>query len=444
MNISKPLSQITLSIVVPCYNEAKNIPLVLKRFDEVINRPDIEIILVDNGSTDNSESILAELLPRYRFARTVKVPVNQGYGFGILAGLKTAKGRFLGWTHADMQTDPADVIRALDIIDNLNKPYNLFIKGKRLNRSRFDSLFTTGMSIFESLLLQVRLSDINSQPTVFSHAFFESWKNPPHDFSLDLYAYALAKRRRMKIVRLPVYFPQRIHGTSSWNTGLAAKWKLIKRTLGFSWELKKEIRRTPNGFTIFIAHRINTVDELKKLPAYLGVEIDLRDRDNGKIIMEHEPFNKGEDFEEYLKHYNHGTMIINIKSERIEPRVVELLKKYDIGDYFFLDSSFPMVIALSKEEEKNIAVRFSEFESLDSVLAVKDRVRWVWVDCFSKFPLDRETYDQLKGAGLKLCLVSPELQGRDRDIEQYKELMKMEGIVFDAICTKSYNIERWL
>ena len=69
-----------LSIVVPCYNEEKNIPLILQRFDEVIKKKNIEVILVNNGSTDNSARVINELLPRYPFAKTVLVLVNQGYG----------------------------------------------------------------------------------------------------------------------------------------------------------------------------------------------------------------------------------------------------------------------------------------------------------------------------------------------------------------------------
>ena len=62
----------------------------------------------------------------------------------------------------------------------------------------------------------------------------------------------------------------------------------------------------------FIAHRINTIDELKKVPTNFGVELDLRDYGN-RLILQHDPFTDGEDFEEYLKHNNHGLMILNIK-----------------------------------------------------------------------------------------------------------------------------------
>ena len=54
-----------LSVVVPCYNEADNIPLLLEKFSAVITRQDIEVILVDNGSTDKTPEILEYLLPKY-------------------------------------------------------------------------------------------------------------------------------------------------------------------------------------------------------------------------------------------------------------------------------------------------------------------------------------------------------------------------------------------
>ena len=193
----------------------------------------------------------------------------------------------------------------------------------------------------------------------------------------------------------------------------------------------------------FIAHRINTIKELKSLPEKYGVELDVRDCGNNLIIV-HNPFETGENFEEYLKNYNHRTMIINVKSERIEHKIIQLLDKYEINDYFFLDSSIPMIYMLSQEGNKNSAVRFSELEPLELALAMKDRVKWVWVDCFYSFPINKDNYKILKENKFKLCLVSPELQGRPEDILKYKEYLKENNILVDAICTKSYNIEKWL
>ncbi len=193
----------------------------------------------------------------------------------------------------------------------------------------------------------------------------------------------------------------------------------------------------------FIAHRINKLGELEKLSKKYGVEIDLRDNIDGKIYINHDPFILGEDFEEYLKKYNHGTMILNVKSERIELKILELLKKYNIENYFFLDSSFPMIKLLSDRGEKNIALRYSEYEGLDTLENMQEKVDWIWVDCFTKLPVNNEIYRKIKEMGYKLCLVSPELQNQSEKIEKYAKQIKNEKIEFDAVCTKEYNIEKW-
>jgi hypothetical protein len=192
----------------------------------------------------------------------------------------------------------------------------------------------------------------------------------------------------------------------------------------------------------YIAHRVNTVQELSALPCEYGVELDLRDYED-TIRISHDPFVKGELFSDYLDVYRHGTMILNIKSERIEHRVLELIEKKGIKNYFFLDSSFPMIYQLMSKGEKNCAIRFSEYEGLDTILSVRGKVNWVWVDCFTKLPITQESYEILKKSGFRICLVSPELQGRESDIEKYREYLKDNNILFDAICTKYRNIQRW-
>lgn len=185
----------------------------------------------------------------------------------------------------------------------------------------------------------------------------------------------------------------------------------------------------------FIRHRINTVAELSTVDTAHGVELDLRDRGD-RLILVHDPFSDGEDFSEYLKHYRNGTMILNIKSERIEHRVLEEIRRAGtVRDYFFLDSSFPMIRLLAMEGERRIAARFSEFEPIEGVLALAGLIEWVWVDCFTRNPLDDVSYRLMKEAGFKLCAVSPELQKRPvEEIALYRaELARFQ---MDAICTK--------
>lgn len=194
----------------------------------------------------------------------------------------------------------------------------------------------------------------------------------------------------------------------------------------------------------FIAHRINTKDELCKLDTNYGVELDLRDGLDGRIYIQHNPFEAGEDFEEYLKCYKHKIMILNVKSERIELKILELLKKYDVKNYFFLDSTFPMIKLLSDKGERNIAIRYSEYEGMDTIENMAGKANWVWVDTFSCLPLNNRSYLKIKELGYKLCLVSPELQSQGEKIEKYAQIIKDEYIKLDAICTKLYNINKWV
>ncbi|MCX8956442.1 glycosyltransferase family 2 protein [Erwinia psidii] len=229
------------SLVIPCYNEAANLPLLLERCKHVVARPDVEVILVDNGSTDDSPQVLQALLPQYPGCRSIRVEVNQGYGFGIVSGLKAATGAVLGWTHADLQTDPQDALRGFDLFEKHGDA--IFVKGKRYGRPLMDVVFTVGMSLFETLLLAKPMWDINAQPTLFSRAFFDSWRAAPDDFSLDLFAYYQAQQQGMKVYRFPVKFGERAHGVSHWNVNWAAKRKFIRRTVDFSLQLKKNMAK---------------------------------------------------------------------------------------------------------------------------------------------------------------------------------------------------------
>lgn len=193
----------------------------------------------------------------------------------------------------------------------------------------------------------------------------------------------------------------------------------------------------------YFAHRINTIEDLANVKNCHGIELDLRDY-NGSIIVQHDPYKEGVLFEDYIKYLNNINLILNIKSEGIENKIINILNDNNYkGNYFFLDSSFPMIYSLSKGGNKNIALRFSEFEGLDTLINMKGKVDWVWVDVFTKIPLTLEISKKIKDLGYKICLVSPELQGREYDIEKYANEIITNGLIIDAICCKFHNIEKW-
>lgn len=231
-----------LSLIIPCFNEEKNIPIILDRFEKIVENKKIEVLLVNNGSTDGSLKLLNALIPKYKFAKFIDIKINKGYGYGIMSGLLKAKGKYVGYTHADLQTDPNDLLRAYKLIINQNNPEFSFIKGYRKNRPFFDQFFSIGMGLFESIYLWVPLWEINAQPNLFSRGFLEIIKNEaPDDFSFDLFLLYIAKKNGYNVVRFDVKFPKRIYGVSSWNKGLISKWKFIKRTINYSIKLKKDL-----------------------------------------------------------------------------------------------------------------------------------------------------------------------------------------------------------
>jgi glycosyltransferase involved in cell wall biosynthesis len=236
----------TLSVVIPCYNEEKNLPYIVAKLSAILRdktQEECEVILVDNGSTDNSAEVFVELLKGIEEnIRVVKVDKNQGYGYGILFGLKQATGSFLAWTHADLQTDPADVFKALDIY-LLAPKRPVLVKGYRKNRKLSEAFFSWCMGLISSVFLKARLTEINAQPKLFHRDFYEAIvKDAPYDFSLDLYFLFKAKKQGL-IIDFPVFFLPRLYGEAKGGSGssLKTRIKLIKRTLKYIGELRGRV-----------------------------------------------------------------------------------------------------------------------------------------------------------------------------------------------------------
>jgi len=186
-----------------------------------------------------------------------------------------------------------------------------------------------------------------------------------------------------------------------------------------------------------ILHRRNTKEQLQETDKKYGIEVDIRSVGK-KLIIHHDPFVEGESFEEWIEEYQHGTLILNVKEEGLEDRLIDHMASMGIEDYFFLDQSFPFLLKSSKAGEHRCAVRVSEYESIETALALAGYVEWVWVDCFTKFPLSGDDYQHLKRAGFKLCFVSPELQGRasEKEITAFAQLLYETNIYSEAVCTK--------
>ncbi|MBD1553268.1 phosphatidylinositol-specific phospholipase C/glycerophosphodiester phosphodiesterase family protein [Pseudomonas typographi] len=186
-----------------------------------------------------------------------------------------------------------------------------------------------------------------------------------------------------------------------------------------------------------IVHRRNLLSELRATPREFGIEVDIR-TNGDELIIHHDPCMPGNSFLDWINEYKHGTLILNVKEEGLEGRLIDVMAKRGIHDYFFLDQSFPFLVKWSNQGERRCAVRVSEFESVETAMTLAGRIDWVWVDCFTHFPLSTQDAHRLQSAGFKLCLVSPELQGRDAETEipELKAKLDKLRIVAEAVCTK--------
>jgi hypothetical protein len=183
---------------------------------------------------------------------------------------------------------------------------------------------------------------------------------------------------------------------------------------------------------LLIEHRVNTLEHLRRVPPERGIEVDIRDYD-GELRLAHDPLQSGERLEDLLAAYRHRLAIFNVKCDGLQEGVMRLAEKHGVADYFLLDLANPTLVTLARRGERRLAVRFSEFEPLEFALAFAGLAEWVWVDCFTRLPLDAATYRQLR-RHFKICLVSPELQRHPREwIGGFRE--QLRDMPVDAVCT---------
>jgi len=189
-----------------------------------------------------------------------------------------------------------------------------------------------------------------------------------------------------------------------------------------------------------VAHRINSIAELGKVPREFGAEIDIR-AEGSRLILNHEPLPQGELLVDYLNEYRHGLLVLNIKEAGIEDEVLRLVRAQRIECYFLLDVEFPYIFKAANRGERAIALRYSEKESFDTVAGFAGLIDWIWVDTFTRLPLDGSVTQRLKP--FKTCLVCPERWGRPQDIPLYRASMETLKFTPDAVMTSLKYAPLW-
>lgn len=209
------ICMVTLSIIIPSHNEAKTIAKVVRSLDRDFRGVEefFEIIVVDNGSTDETSQILNDINGQVPSLVTIRVFPNCGYGNGILAGLSAARGEIVGWMHADGQVSSRDVVLVYQKLQNENLD---FCKVRRSVRREhlFRIIQSKVYNIFFNLLFKTPCSDINASPKLFRKTLIDNEALSSRDWFIDPEIVIRAARKRARIGEVSVIWDARTDGSS--------------------------------------------------------------------------------------------------------------------------------------------------------------------------------------------------------------------------------------
>src|SRR3989339_947690 len=108
---------VKLSIIIPAYNEAQSLPLLLEKISRffVRNKASGEVVLVNDGSTDDTIVVLASLEKKYKFLRVIHHKKNLGLTEALNTCFREAKGEEVVFLPSDLESDPeADIPKLLN------------------------------------------------------------------------------------------------------------------------------------------------------------------------------------------------------------------------------------------------------------------------------------------------------------------------------------------
>ena len=230
------------SLIIPCFNEERALSLLIPGLRKLNSQvKNLEVVLVDNGSNDGTGKILESFIAQNLNASLVVIPNNLGYGNGILRGVEAATSEVIIWTHSDMQCDIADVKTAIELWRTLGGDESLYIKGKRIDRSRVDRSLALGMSAINFLINRVYISDLNGQPNMLAKKTLLSLEKIPSDSTFELYILTMLTRRlKIRVRNFPVTFDERVGGIGA-NQKIVAKYRYILKCVRQSMTIRGSI-----------------------------------------------------------------------------------------------------------------------------------------------------------------------------------------------------------
>jgi glycosyltransferase involved in cell wall biosynthesis len=207
-HVSRFTSQLSISVVLPAYNEEENVGQAVRSVLEVMEpiTPDYEVIVVDDGSRDRTSEVVEELAKSYPKVRLVRHEVNQGYGGALNSGFQAATRDLIFFTSSDNQYDVAEVKKLLPYIETAD-----LVIGYRGDRQDpfIRRFFAWGWNTLVNLLFGYVSRDIDCAFKLFKREVTHQVPITSKGAMIDTELLAGAKRKGFSIVEVPVsHFPR--------------------------------------------------------------------------------------------------------------------------------------------------------------------------------------------------------------------------------------------
>lgn len=216
------------------YNERDNIESTLRQVLAVVPQfgfDDYEILIVDDGSKDESAEIVRRWAAQDPHIRLVQHPQNQGYGAALRTGFTTASRELVFYTDSDLPFDLSEIARALPYIRRDEADLVIGYRIKRFDTPR-RALYSRVYNLLMRVLFGVQVRDVNFSFKLVHRRVLDRIELSATTVFIDGQLLAEARRHGFRIVELPINYQPRRHGASSFNS-LRAAWDTLVEMLRY-------------------------------------------------------------------------------------------------------------------------------------------------------------------------------------------------------------------
>jgi glycosyltransferase involved in cell wall biosynthesis len=223
----------TVSIVIPCYNEAATLEQVI---DKVLAAPvaNLEVIVVDDGSTDGTAEVLRHKIAP-RVARVLRHERNQGKGAALRTGFSAASGEIVLVQDADLEYDPRDYPRLLQPIleDRADVVFGSRFSGGESHRVLYfwHSVMNKLLTLLSNMLTDLNLTDMEVCYKVFRRSVLERIAIEEDRFGFEPEITAKVAKLGCRIYEVGISYSGRTYEEGKkigWRDGLRAVWCIVK------------------------------------------------------------------------------------------------------------------------------------------------------------------------------------------------------------------------